>query len=87
MTEQQTLTSAPKADQDRGAAAASWLQGEFPEWTIHVDETADWGGQTRPLWIAQRDGHHPQSELTAAKLHSRLSDYEHREARRQALAN
>jgi hypothetical protein len=67
--------------------AVAWLEAEFPGWTIDLDETATWEGELRSLWIARRDGHHPQSELSAAKLHSRLSDYLQREARRRAFSN
>jgi hypothetical protein len=72
---------------DTHTDAISWLEVEFPGWSVTVDETASWEGDVRPLWIARQDGHHPQAELTAAKLHSRLSDYLDRERRRQALAN
>ncbi len=64
-----------------------WLEQEFPEWTFTVDETATWEGDLRPLWIARRTGHHPQAELTAAKLHTRLIEYLQRASRRQALGN
>jgi hypothetical protein len=64
-----------------------WLEAEFPGWRITVDETATWEGDLRPLWIARQDGHHPQAELSAAKLHTRLTDYLDREERRHALAN
>jgi hypothetical protein len=64
-----------------------WLEAEFPGWSVTVDETATWEGSLRPLWIARRDGHHPQAELSAAKLHTRLTDYLDREERRHALAN
>ena len=67
--------------------AVAWLQAEFPGWTVDVDETATWEGDLRSLWIARRDGHHPQAELSAAKLHSRLSDYLQREERRRAFSN
>lgn len=67
--------------------ALSWLHEEFPGWTIDVDETATWEGDLRSLWIARRDGHHPQAELSAAKLHSRMSDYLQREERRRAFSN
>ena len=67
--------------------ALSWLHEEFPGWTIDVDETATWEGDLRSLWIARREGHHPQAELSAAKLHSRLSDYLQREERRRAFSN
>ncbi|MFU8839345.1 MAG: hypothetical protein ACNA8R_01320 [Nitriliruptoraceae bacterium] len=67
--------------------AVAWLESEFPGWTIDLDETATWEGELRSLWIARRDGHHPQAELSAAKLHSRLSDYLQREERRRAFSN
>ena len=68
--------------------SVAWLEDEFPGWQVSIDATSSWGrGELRPLWIARRDGHHPQAELSAAKLHTRLSDYLDREARRQALAN
>ncbi len=69
------------------AAALSWLSDEFPAWDITVDVTAGWDGNDRDLWVATRRGHHPQRELTAAKLHTRLDEYEERERRRMALAN
>jgi hypothetical protein len=68
-------------------AAAEWLVAEFPGWTVDIDATATWEGELRPLWIARRAGHHPQAELSPAKLHTRLTDYLAREARRSALAN
>jgi hypothetical protein len=81
-----TVVARPVRDD---AATIAWLEGEFPGWRISVDVTAaGWATRDlRSLWIARRDGHHPQAELSAAKLHSRLADYLHREERRQALAN
>ncbi len=73
--------------EDRADAAVEWLEDEFPGWTITIDRTATWQGELRPLWIARSEGHHPQAELTAAKLHSRLADYLTREERREALRN
>lgn len=67
--------------------SVDWLEQEFPGWMITVDETATWQGDLRSLWIARREGHHPQAELTAAKLHTRLTEYLERESRRRALAN
>ncbi|MCC5950220.1 MAG: hypothetical protein JJT89_17350 [Nitriliruptoraceae bacterium] len=64
-----------------------WLEVEFPGWSVELDDTATWDGNLRPLWIARRDGHHPQAELTAAKLHTRLTEYHEREDKRRALAN
>jgi hypothetical protein len=65
----------------------AWLRTEFPEWDVRIERTTTADGQDRPLWIALRDGHHPQSELTAAKLHSRLADYLDREGRRHPSSN
>jgi hypothetical protein len=64
-----------------------WLRAEFPDWDVRVERTTTVDGSERPLWIALRDGHHPQSELTAAKLHSRLADYLDREVRRNPSRN
>ena len=64
-----------------------FLEAEFPDWTFAIDETATWSGDARQLWIATQDGHHPQSALTAGKLHRRLSDYESRTSARYAGNN
>lgn len=82
-TPEQQQTSAPEAT----ATTVAWLEAEFPGWTISIDQTATWEGSLKSLWIARKEGHHPQAELTAAKLHTRLSDYHDRESRRQALSN
>lgn len=82
-----TLTPRAAGAGDERTAVATWIEAEFPGWSVDVDETTTWEGELRPLWIARRDGHHPQSELSAAKLHTRLSDYHDREQRRNALAN
>jgi hypothetical protein len=83
-----TNLTATRDATDRGVQGTrAWLEAEFPGWSVSVDETATWEGSLRPLWIARRDGHHPQAELSPAKLHTRLSDYLDREERRQALAN
>lgn len=68
-------------------ATIAWLEGEFPGWGFDVDETATWEGDLRALWIARREGHHPQAELTPAKLHTRLVEYLERVERRRALSN
>lgn len=80
-------TTATRTPEQAHEATVAWLEAEFPGWTIDIDATADWGGDVRPLWIARQSGHHPQSELSAAKLHTRLTEYLEREDRRQALAN
>lgn len=86
-TEATTQRAPAPADAEGMSVAVDWLQSEFPGWTIDIDNTSTWEGDLRPLWIARSPGHHPQAELTAAKLHTRLSDYLDREARRQALRN
>lgn len=65
----------------------SWLRAEFPEWEVSVARTTTTDGTDRPLWTAAREGHHPQSALSAAKLHTRLADYLDRESRRHASRN
>lgn len=65
----------------------AWLEQEFPGWGFGVDDASTWEGDLRPLWIARRDGHHPQAELSPAKLHTRLAEYLQREERRRALSN
>ena len=84
-------TPAPVDEQTtrHGTAATTldWLYGEFPGWQFDVDRTATWEGDLRPLWIARREGHHPQAELSAAKLHTRLTEYLEREERRFVHTN
>ncbi len=70
-----------------GQPVLAWLRSEFPDWDVRIDRTTTTDGQERPLWVAVREGHHPQSELTAAKLHSRLADYLDRELRRNPSRN
>lgn len=86
MTDATTTRHRPDEATDLGSTI-SWLEDQFPGWTIHVDQTDTGVGELRPLWIASRDGHHPQSELSASKLHTRLSDYLDRQERREALMN
>ena len=85
MTDVTTRTRPDEATELR--STIDWLEDQFPGWTIHVDETDTGVGELRPLWIASRDGHHPQSELSASKLHTRLADYLDRQQRREALMN
>jgi len=91
MSEQQSATLERGADRAAGAAteqpALEWLRAEFPDWEVRIDRTTTADGEERPLWCAVREGHHPQSELTAAKLHSRLADYLDREGRRHPSRN
>lgn len=65
----------------------AWLEEEFPEWGFDVDETTTSEGDQRVLWIARKEGHHPQAELSPAKLHTRLAEYLEREERRRAMSN
>jgi hypothetical protein len=82
-----TATTTERTAKTEADAVVAWLEDEFPGWSVDVDETATWEGDLRSLWIARREGHHPQAELSPAKLHSRLSDYLAREERRRALSN
>jgi hypothetical protein len=67
--------------------ALAWLREEFPDWEVSIMRTSTSDGLERPLWTASREGHHPQSALSAAKLHTRLADYQDRAARRNASRN
>lgn len=82
MTDEQTraiaTAPAPGGDTD---PAVQWLTSEFPGWTIHVDRTTTTVGELRAVWIARREGHHPQAELSPGKLHTRLTEYLQREGR------
>lgn len=87
MTDATTTRQRIATDEAQLDGTITWLEDQFPGWTIHVDQTDTGVGELRPLWIASRDGHHPQAELSASKLHSRLSDYLDRQERREALMN
>lgn len=90
MSEQQSgMQTLERASEPSGTdqPALAWLRSEFPDWDVRLDRTTTAEGEERPLWIALREGHHPQSELTAAKLHSRLADYLDREGRRNPSRN
>lgn len=79
--------TATELQDERTAAFVDFLESEFPAWDFSIDSTSTWSQDDKPLWIATREGHHPQSALSAAKLHRRLSDYEAREAARFAGRN
>jgi hypothetical protein len=89
MSDQQTGSQTLERGEVRveGQPVLDWLRSEFPDWDVRIDRTTTVDGRERPLWVALRDGHHPQSELTAAKLHSRLADYLDREGRRHPSQN
>lgn len=82
----QTLERADALTETQSPVLA-WLRAEFPDWDVRIERTTTVDGAERPLWVALREGHHPQSELTAAKLHSRLADYLDREGRRHPSRN
>lgn len=81
-TTERRARSAP----ENAEAVVAWLESEFPGWSFHVADTATWVGDLQPIWIATADGHHPQSELTPAKLHTRLTEYLERQSRRRPEA-
>ena len=87
MADHDVLAPVQTTRDERTAAFFDFLEDEFPAWTFELDETATWSGDAKPLWIATREGHHPQSALTAGKLHRRLSDYEARQSARHADSN
>ena len=91
MSDQQTGAQTLERDEQYamtdGHPVIDWLRSEFPDWDVRIDRTTTTDGRERPLWVAVREGHHPQSELTAAKLHSRLADYLDRELRRNPSRN
>ena len=74
-------------DADPASVTISWLEDQFPGWSFEVDDAEGWEGERHQLWIARREGHHPQSETSPAKLHTRLSDYLDRESQRAAFTN
>lgn len=69
------------------SAALEWLASEFPEWDFEVGSASTISKQEVVCWIARREGHHPQSELSAGKLHTRLTEYAARESSRFAQNN
>jgi hypothetical protein len=64
----------------------AWIEHQFPGWSVSVATTRTGRGDYKPIWIARAEGHHPQAALSAAKLHTRLSDYQAREDRRERFA-
>lgn len=87
MTDHDVLDRVETPHDEQTAAYFEFLESEFPQWTFELDSTATWSGDDKPLWIATQEGHHPQSALTAGKLHRRLEDYEARNAARFAGRN
>lgn len=64
------------------AETIEWLEDEFPEWSIEVGVGQTMNREDVRLWVARREGHHPQSETSAGKLYSRLTEYTERHERR-----
>lgn len=59
---------------ERHIATIEWLEDEFPEWEFEVG-SAETGGGEVTRWVARKEGHHQQAELSAGKLQRRLSEY------------
>ena len=87
MTDHDVLDRIDREHDERTTAYFDFLETEFPGWKFELDSTATWSGDDLPLWTASREGHHPQSALSAAKLHRRLEDYEARRAARFSSTN
>ncbi len=87
MTETDTAVATRRPDSDHPSIA--WLEAEFPGWEVSHRGHLRLGPRRAADACGSRGapGHHPQAELTAAKLHTRLTDYLDREARRRALAS
>lgn len=67
--------------------AIEWLQAEYPEWEFDVGTTTTMSDCDVSWWVARKEGHHPQAELSAGKLHTRLSEYLERQQRRRPQDN
>lgn len=65
----------PRQVPEEHAATLAWLEEEFPEWDFEVGQTSTPSQGERSWWVARKVGHHPQSELSAGRLYSRLSEY------------
>lgn len=77
------LEAIAELEEEHGPAL-EWLEGEFPEWEFSLDMATTSNGDVI-LWIASQDDHHPQSELSPAKLQRRLTEYMDRYLFRQGL--
>lgn len=59
---------------ERHIPTIEWLESEFPEWEFEVDTSTTGEGEVT-RWVAHKEGHHQQAELSAGKLQRRLSEY------------
>lgn len=66
---------------DRHIPTIEWLESEFPEWEFEVDTSSTGEGEVT-RWVARKEGHHQQAELSAGKLQRRLSEYMDRQRSR-----
>ena len=87
MSDHDVLDRLDQQRDEQTAAYFDFLESEFPQWDFELEATETWSGHAKPLWIATREGHHPQAALTAAKLHRRLEDYQARQSARFAGRN
>lgn len=76
----ETADQAP-AD-ERHIPTIEWLESEFPEWEFEVDTSSTGEGEVT-RWVARKEGHHQQAELSAGKLQRRLSEYMDRQDARR----
>lgn len=80
MALQDTDTSPARTD-ERGERTLAWLADQFPAWDFALDSTSTPSKGDLELWVARRDGRHPQSALTPGKLHTRLVEFQVRDGR------
>lgn len=73
--------AAAHALDERHIPTVEWLESEFPEWEFEVDSSSTGEGEVT-RWVARKDGHHQQAELSAGKLQRRLSEYMDRQGTR-----
>lgn len=67
---------------ERHIPTIEWLESEFPEWEFEVDTSSTGEGEVT-RWVARKEGHHQQAELSAGKLQRRLSEYMDRQDARR----
>lgn len=67
-------TSEHRTLEERHVPVIEWLESEFPEWEFEVDTSSTGEGEVT-RWVARKEGHHQQAELSPGKLQRRLSEY------------